>query len=187
MAQTRGAEQLRQVLLQHGWQDSDTWTPFRRSLREPVEQVDLRVEETDTDRAEDWVALHWSAFRGTPFTEPDRSRLIQRWRTMVAGPLYSRGRSLAAFDEYGAAVAVTTVWSAGPNRPGLIEPMGVHRSHRGKGYGRAITLAAAAALQDLGSSAAIVCTESSNVGAVATYAAAGFAADRPAADICRTV
>jgi ribosomal protein S18 acetylase RimI-like enzyme len=52
--------------------------------------------------------------------------------------------------------------------------MGVHREHRGQGYGRAITDAAAAALQDLGSSSAIVCTRSSNVGAVATCKSAGF-------------
>jgi ribosomal protein S18 acetylase RimI-like enzyme len=52
--------------------------------------------------------------------------------------------------------------------------MGVHREHRGHGYGRAITVAAAAALQQLGSSSALVCTPSSNMGAVATYASAGF-------------
>ena len=42
------------------------------------------------------------------------------------------------------------------------------------GYGKAITVAAAAALRELGSSSAIVCTPSSNAGAVATYASAGF-------------
>ena len=61
-----------------------------------------------------------------------------------------------------------------PGKPGLLEPMGVHREHRGHGYGTAITVAAAAALQELGSSSAIVCTPSSNVGAVATYKSAGF-------------
>jgi ribosomal protein S18 acetylase RimI-like enzyme len=44
----------------------------------------------------------------------------------------------------------------------------------GHGYGRAITLAAAAALQEMGSSSATVCTPSSNVGGVATYVSAGF-------------
>ena len=72
------------------------------------------------------------------------------------------------------AVAAVTVWSAGPGKPGLLEPMGVHRDHRGHGYGRAITVAAAAALQKLGSSSATVCTRVSNVGGVATYEAAGF-------------
>lgn len=56
----------------------------------------------------------------------------------------------------------------------MLEPLGVHRDHRRHGYGKAITVAAAAALRDLGSSTAIVCTESSNAGAVATYASAGF-------------
>ena len=52
--------------------------------------------------------------------------------------------------------------------------MGVHREHRGRGYGEAITVAAAAALQKLGSSSAVVCTPSFNVGAIATYKSAGF-------------
>jgi hypothetical protein len=37
--------------------------------------------------------------------------------------------------------------------------------------------AAAAVLREMGSSSAIVCAESSNTGAVATYLAAGFSAD----------
>ncbi|MBB3098406.1 ribosomal protein S18 acetylase RimI-like enzyme [Actinoplanes campanulatus] len=52
--------------------------------------------------------------------------------------------------------------------------MGVHHDHRGHGYGRAITVAAAAALRQMGSSTATVCTPSSNTGAVATYVSAGF-------------
>jgi ribosomal protein S18 acetylase RimI-like enzyme len=79
-----------------------------------------------------------------------------------------------AQDDQDNAVAAATVWSAGPGRPGLLEPVGVHRAHRGHGYGTAITVAAAAALRELGSSSAVVCTPSSNVGAVATYRSAGF-------------
>jgi ribosomal protein S18 acetylase RimI-like enzyme len=66
------------------------------------------------------------------------------------------------------------VWSAGPGRPGLIEPLGAHRDHRGRGYGRGITMAAAAALQEMGSSSVTVCTPASNVGGVAAYVSAGF-------------
>jgi ribosomal protein S18 acetylase RimI-like enzyme len=66
------------------------------------------------------------------------------------------------------------VWSAGPGRPGLIEPLGAHRDHRGRGHGRSITLACAAALRELGASSALVCTPSSNVGGVAAYVSAGF-------------
>ncbi|MGK5683114.1 TetR family transcriptional regulator [Actinoplanes sp. URMC 104] len=50
---------------------------------------------------------------------------------------------------------------------------GVHRDHHGHGYGRAITVAAAAALQEMGASRATVCTPSSNAGGVATYVSAG--------------
>ncbi|WTA77475.1 GNAT family N-acetyltransferase [Streptomyces sp. NBC_00838] len=95
------------------------------------------------------------------------------WHAMAAGSPYADARCLVAHDD-GDAVAAVTVWSAGPGRLGLLEPMGVHREHRGHGYGRAITVAAAAALRDLGSSSAIVCTPSSNTGAVATYRSAGF-------------
>src|SRR5436305_974719 len=82
------------------------------------------------------------------------------WRAMAAGLPYADARCLVAYDDLGTAVAAVTVWSAGPGRPGLLEPMGVHREHRGHGYGTAITVAAAAALQELGSSSAIVCTPS---------------------------
>ena len=52
--------------------------------------------------------------------------------------------------------------------------MGVHRDHRGHGLGRAVTLAGAAALRELGSSSADVCTMSANVGGIAAYESAGF-------------
>lgn len=69
---------------------------------------------------------------------------------------------------------MVTVWSAGPGKPGVLEPMGVHAEHRGHGYGRAISVAAAAALREMGACSAMVCTPGANVGAVATYRSAGF-------------
>ncbi|CAM5265265.1 hypothetical protein STANM309S_00019 [Streptomyces tanashiensis] len=63
---------------------------------------------------------------------------------------------------------------AGPGRPGLLEPMGVHPDHRRRGHGRAISVAAAVALRGPAASSALVCTPSSDVGAVATYESAGF-------------
>jgi GNAT superfamily N-acetyltransferase len=68
----------------------------------------------------------------------------------------------------------SAVVSAGPGKPGLLEPMGVHQDHRGHGHGTAICVAAAAALRQLGSSCALVCTRTANAGAVATYESAGF-------------
>jgi ribosomal protein S18 acetylase RimI-like enzyme len=104
---------------------------------------------------------------------------------MASGLPYADARCVIAYDDQGNAVAAVTVWSAGRGKPGLLEPMGVHREHRGYGYDRAITDAAAAALQELGSSSAIVCTRSSNVGAVATYKSAGFQQLPEIRDQCR--
>lgn len=93
---------------------------------------------------------------------------------MASGLPFTDARCLLAYDDEGAAVAVVTVWSAGPGKPGLIEPMGVHADHRGRGYGVAICVAAAAELQKLGSSSVLVCTPSARAAAVATYRSAGF-------------
>lgn len=183
--EARGAELLTQLLLKRGWERDEPWTTFYRTLSDPVEDWGLRIETIEPDRAEVWVAVHWSAFRGSTFTDADRRRTVGRWLAMVGGPFYGDARCLAAFDENDDAVAVAAVWSAGPGRPGLLEPMGVHRSHRGHGYGTAITLAAAAALHDMDSSSASVCVESSNVGAVATYASAGFTPSAEVADLRR--
>jgi ribosomal protein S18 acetylase RimI-like enzyme len=79
-------------------------------------------------------------------------------------------------EEQGTVAAVVIVWSAGPGKPGLVEPMGVHQDFRGRGYGKAICVAGAAALREMGSSSVRVCTPSSNVGGVATYKAARFEA-----------
>jgi ribosomal protein S18 acetylase RimI-like enzyme len=67
----------------------------------------------------------------------------------------------------------------------LLEPLGVHRDHRGHGHGTAISIAAAGALQHMGSSSAVVCTPSANVGAVATYLSAGFQKIDEVCDLAR--
>jgi ribosomal protein S18 acetylase RimI-like enzyme len=127
----------------------------------------VRIEVIGPERAHVRTAVQRASFDRSTFTD-------ERWHAMATGLPYADARCLVAYDNQGNAVATVTVWSAGAGKPGLLEPMGVHREHRGQGYGKAITVAAAAALQELGSSSAIVCTESSNVGAVATYESAGF-------------
>lgn len=158
---------VQKLLAEEGWRTDAPWTPLRRDLTEPVEVPGARIEVVGPDRAHVRATVQRASFDGSTFTD-------ERWHAMAAGPPYAEARCLVAYDEQDNAVAAVTVWSAGPGRPGLLEPMGVHRGYRGRGYGKAITVAAAAALQRLGSSSAIVCTPSSNVGAVATYEAAGF-------------
>ena len=158
---------LRDLLAAEQWQQDAPWTPLRRGLADPVEDPGVRTEVIGPDRAHERSAVQRAAFPTSTFTD-------ERWRTMAAGPAYAEARCVVAYDEDGVAVAAATVWSAGPGRPGLLEPMGVHREHRNRGYGRAITLAAAAALRELESSSATVCTPSSNAAGVATYESAGF-------------
>ncbi|MFJ3135452.1 GNAT family N-acetyltransferase [Streptomyces sp. NPDC086843] len=158
---------VRETLADAGWEDDEPWTPLHRDLAAPVPGPGVRIEVTGPDDARVRSAVQRAAFANSAFTE-------DAWHAMAAAPTYADARCLVAYDERGDAVAAVTVWSAGPGRPGLLEPLGVHRDHRGRGHGRAVTLAAAAALRELGSSSAVVCTPSSNTAAVATYASAGF-------------
>lgn len=170
---------LQDLLAQEGWRYAEEpWTPLRLDLREPVATPAVRVEVIGPERAHERAAVQRASFDGSTFTD-------ERWHAMAAGPAYADARCLVAYDDRGDAVAAVTVWSAGRGRPGLIEPMGVHREHRGRGYGRAITLAAAAALRGLGSSSVVVATPSANVAAVATYRAAGFEPLPEVRDQCR--
>jgi len=158
---------IQDLLLQQGWKPDEPWMPLRRDLTEPVKRPGLRIEVIRPGQAEVRTAVQRASFDKSTFTD-------ERWHAMAAGLPYADARCLVAYDARGDAVAGVTVWSAGRGKPGLLEPMGVHRDHRGHGYGKAISVAAAAALRELGSSSAIVCTPSSNVGAVATYKSAGF-------------
>lgn len=159
---------VHEVLAEAGWLDDEPWTPLRRDLSEPVEDPGVHIEVVRSERAAHLrTAVQRGAFEGSTFTD-------ERWHDMASGLPYADARCVLALDAAGSAVAAVTVWSAGPGKPGVLEPVGVHRDHRGHGYGRAITLAAAGALRELGASSAVVCTPSSNVAAVATYRAGGF-------------
>lgn len=169
---------LREVLLEAGWSPDEPWTPLRRDLSGPVRDCRLRVEVAGARTAGARTAVHRSAFGSPRFTE-------ETWHVLAAGPVYADARCLIGYDDQDNAVAAVTVWSAGTGRPGLLEPMGVHADHRGRGYGTAICVAAAAALREMGASSALVCTPSSNVAAVATYRAAGFEPSPERLDVSR--
>ncbi|WP_227497066.1 GNAT family N-acetyltransferase [Planctomonas psychrotolerans] len=185
--EARGAQALCEQLAKAGWVPDEPWIPLHRDLAAPVEPSRLRVDTVDPDRTDEWVSVHWSAFRGTPMPDDRQRAFVAGWRAATESPFLASARILSVHDDDGHAVAVAAVWSAGVGRPGLIEPMGVHEEHRGRGYGTIMTRAAAAALREMGSSSATVCAESSNRGAVATYQAAGFSAHPEVADWRRTV
>jgi GNAT superfamily N-acetyltransferase len=158
---------VQDLLSDLGWIAGEAWTPLRRHLAGPVQPTDLRVEVIVPGQESQFTAVHRSAWGSPRFTD-------ESWRTMAAGLPYTDARCLLGFDDDGIAVAGVTVWSAGPGKPGLIEPLGVHAAHRGRGYGKAICVAAAGKLKELGSSSALVCTPSALSAAVATYTSARF-------------
>jgi GNAT superfamily N-acetyltransferase len=123
-----------------------------------VKDPGVRIEVIGPEHARLFAEVIRSAFNSKTFTP-------ERWHAMTAGSPYADARCLGAYDDQGNLAAVVTVWSAGPGKPGLIEPMGAHQDHRGRGFGTVITIAAAAALREMGSSSARVCTLSSNVAA----------------------
>jgi ribosomal protein S18 acetylase RimI-like enzyme len=159
---------VQDLLSEGAWSAGDPWTPLRLDLAAPVDRPALRTEVVNTvEQVSECVAVHCSAWGSDRFTD-------EKWRAMAAGSPFVDARCLLARDRDGAAVATVTVWSAGPGRPGLLEPLGVHAEHRRRGYGAAVCLAAAAHLRELGASSVLVCTPSSLPSAVATYEAAGF-------------
>ena len=177
--EARFGSAFRDLLRRSGWAADEPWTPLCRDLAEPVGDCGIEVEIVDARNVQERVDVQRASFPNSTFT-------VERWHTMVAASPYRRGRCLIGRDRHGRAVATVTVWSAGPGRPGLLEPMGVHRDHRGRGHGTAITVAAAAALQDMGSSSATVCTPGSNAGGVRTYESAGFRRLADVTDFRRT-
>ena len=178
--EARFAGPLQDRLLAQGWEYDEPWTPLVRDLSREVPESHLRIEDVDPDRLDDRLAVHHAAFGRSTFT-------AARWRAMTQGPAYAHARSLVGYDDQDAAVAMVTVWAGRSGGPGELEPMGVHRDHQGRGHGRAICLAAAAALQEMGCSHAFVSTRSSNVGAVATYRSAGYEEKPPVRDLRRPV
>jgi ribosomal protein S18 acetylase RimI-like enzyme len=176
--EARSAPGLRRELLARGWAEGEPWVPLRRDLAAPVEEGPLRIETVEGADVAAYAAVHRAAFDSIGVTEA-------RLRTMLAGPAHREATSLLGRDDSGAAVAVITAWSAGPGRPGLIEPLGASPAHRGRGHGRAMCLAAAAWLRDRGASSADVCTPRSLTGAIATYRSAGFRALPDVPDLVR--
>jgi len=176
--ENRSGNLLRNKLIERGWEVGESWTSLKRDLSKPVEDSGLRVEIVGPEQAQTRATVQRAAFDNSTFTE-------EKWHAMAAGLPYKDARCLIGYDDHDNPVAIATVWSAGKGKPGLIEPLGVDQNHRRKGYGRAITLAAAAALQEMGASSATVCTDSANVGAVNTYKSAGFKALPNVEDLTR--
>jgi ribosomal protein S18 acetylase RimI-like enzyme len=160
---------LRAFLVDRGWVLEEPWALLYRPLS--ADDADLgaslghAVETEDDVRGRVDVQFH--AFAHSTFT-------VARWRQMAAGPGYRRDLDLLRRDDDGVPVAGATSWTAGPGRVGILEPVGTHRDHVGRGHGPAVTLAAIGALARAGASGVTVQTPISNHGAVRAYQRAGL-------------
>lgn len=158
---------IQDLLLDAGWVTDGPWTQLRYDFSGSVPDPGIRVVTVGPAQVADRAAVQRAAFNSR-FSE-------EQWHAMASGPLYDEARCLLAYDDNDDPVSCITVWSAGEGRPGLIEPMGAHPDHRGKGYGKAIALAGVNALREMGASSATVCTYPGGFpAAVPAYKAAGF-------------
>jgi ribosomal protein S18 acetylase RimI-like enzyme len=161
---------IRAWLVEAGWDlDPAPWALLYRPLSADDAEVGARLAasvSTEQD-IEDRVAVQFNAFTSSTFT-------VSRWRQMAAGPGYRRDLDLLRRDESGTAVAGATAWTAGPGRVGILEPVGAHRDHAGRGHGSAVTLAAIGALARSGASGVGVQTPLSNTAAVRAYQRCGL-------------
>lgn len=106
------------LLSEDGWNTDEPRTPLRRDLTKPVKHPGVRIEVIGPEQAPVRTAVQRASFDGSTFTD-------ERWHVTAAGLPYAEARCLVAYDDRGSAVAAVTVWSAGPGKPGLLEPMGV--------------------------------------------------------------
>jgi len=147
-----------------GWaRDEQAWLVMSWSPR-PVAGRAGPVGEAD---AEDRALVQRSAFTGSTFT-------LDRWRAMKRSPAGGLAVDVLVRTPKGEPAAAATGWFAGVGRCGLLEPVGTHADHRGRGYGREAVLGACAALAERGASAVAVVPPAKNEAAVALYRSAGF-------------
>ena len=170
-----------------GWSAGEEWSWFRMDLPTDVlpdtgdSILHVGIVKTP-EQVSQHVAVHALAFDGSNFT-------VQRWQAASESSAYRMARCLLAYDvndkDKSDPVGAATVWSAGPGKPGILEPVGVGIAHQRRGFGRALCRAAATELRKMGASSAVVATPSLNAAAVATYKSAGFEVFATPRDLCR--
>ena len=160
----------RSVLSERGWVvDPDPWVVLYRGLSAADGEYDDPWSTTLSSPRDvaDRVEVQRSAFEGSTFT-------VRRWHQMATGPGFDPALEMLRRDESGVPVAAATAWSSGPGRCGVLEPVGTHRGHGGRGHGTAVSKAVIAALARSGASGVTVHTPAFNTAALRTYVACGL-------------
>lgn len=161
---------LRSWLAARGWElDPDPWAALFRPLTPADATLGAGLAEAldSDDDVRDRVDVQFNAFQHSTFT-------VHRWQQMAGGPAFRPELDLLRRDADGTPVAAATAWAAGPGQVGILEPVGTHRDHVGRGHGRAVTLATIGALARTGAGGVAVQTPLSNAAAVRAYESCGL-------------
>lgn len=96
------------------------------------------------------------------------------YRQVMESPGYAAERELVIRAPDGTYLAFTIIWFDPLNRTGLFEPVGTHRDHRRRGFGRAILLYGMQRMAQAGMAFATVAHFGNNEAARGLYRACGF-------------
>ncbi|MBN1583711.1 MAG: GNAT family N-acetyltransferase, partial [Anaerolineae bacterium] len=111
--------------------------------------------------------VHNGAFGGVGWTP-------ELYRQVMASPGYAPERELVIQAPDGTYVAFSIIWFDDLNRTGLFEPVGTHKDHRRRGFGRAIVLYGMQQMAAAGMAFATVAHFGNNEAARGLYQACGF-------------
>jgi ribosomal protein S18 acetylase RimI-like enzyme len=157
---------LRERLAAAGWREGEPEAHLVLPLDGPI-RVEFPYTLVGEADAAARVAVQRSAFQRSTFT-------VARWRQMHSSPAGRYAIDILVRTPGGTPAAAAVGWFAGAGRCGVLEPVGTHPDYRRRGYGRAVTMAAAEELRKLGASAVAVLPPVSNAPAVGVYQSAGF-------------
>jgi ribosomal protein S18 acetylase RimI-like enzyme len=96
------------------------------------------------------------------------------YRQVMESPGYAPERELVIQAPDGTFMAFTVIWYDHLNRTGLFEPVGTHKDHRRRGFGRAIMMYGMQQMAAVGMECATVAHFGHNEAARALYEACGF-------------
>jgi mycothiol synthase len=161
-----------ELLTALGW-ESDNELPYVLNHTE-ISSIDLPAlpegySFRSADGVEDAAALaevHNAAFKVTWTPE--------LYRQVIESPGYAPERELVIQAPDGTFAAFTVIWYDHLNRTGLFEPVGTHKDHRRRGFGRAIVMYGLQQMAAAGMEFATVAHFGHNKAAGGLYRACGF-------------
>ncbi|MFC4639106.1 GNAT family N-acetyltransferase [Deinococcus hohokamensis] len=123
--------------------------------------------------ADDPALLHQRVSLHRAVWHPSRITL-EAYRRLRAAPTYDPRLDVVVTDLAGAFVAYALGWFDAVTGQGIMEPVGTHPEHRGRGLGRAAVQEVTRRLAERGAGCIMIRTPETNVSACALYTSAGY-------------